>query len=558
MIRTVPRLCKLPFIISAILVTVSAAVAAKPARPNVLIILADDLGFSDLGCYGSEIATPNLDALAKDGLRFSQFYNTARCWPSRGTLLTGYYAQTIRRDTVPGVPSGGRGIRPAWAKLLPQRLQGLGYRCYHSGKWHVDGKALENGFDHSYMIQDQGRFFGPRTHFEDDVQQPPVEPDTGFYATRVIADHAVRFLKDHAAQHADQPFFHYLAFTCPHFPLHALPEDIAKYQAVYQKGWDAVRAARWEKMKAEGLSMDELRPIEQDVGPPYAFPEAIGALGAGEVNLPLPWAQLNEVQQKFQAQKMAIHAAMVDRMDQEIGRVLEQIRAMGALENTLILFMSDNGASAEMMIRDDGHDPAAAPGSAASYLCIGPGWSSACNTPLRRHKTWVHEGGIATPLVVHWPAQVQSALRGGWRNGPAHLIDIVPTVLSVAEGHDAGQWWDPGAPPAPGRCLLPAFQSVEALPREELWWCHEENRALRQGEWKIVASGKDAPWELYRIASDRSEAHDLAREYPDRVATMATRWQQIMDEHTRIALIDAPPPEKGKGKGKGRKPAKAE
>jgi arylsulfatase A-like enzyme len=249
------------------LTMVAASVAAAESQPNVLIILADDLGFSDLGCYGSEIATPNLDALAKDGLRFSQFYNTARCWPSRGALMTGYYAQTIRRDTVPGVPSGGRGVRPAWAELMPARLHDLGYRCYHTGKWHIDGKALENGFDHSYMIQDQGRFFGPKVHFEDDVPQPAVQPDTGFYATRVIADHAVQFLKDHAAQHADQPFFHYLAFTCPHFPLHALPEDIAKYQQVYQKGWDVIREARWQKMKKEGLPTSELPPLEQEVGP---------------------------------------------------------------------------------------------------------------------------------------------------------------------------------------------------------------------------------------------------------------------------------------------------
>ena len=539
------------------LTMVAASVAAAESQPNVLIILADDLGFSDLGCYGSEIATPNLDALAKDGLRFSQFYNTARCWPSRGALMTGYYAQTIRRDTVPGVPSGGRGVRPAWAELMPARLHDLGYRCYHTGKWHIDGKALENGFDHSYMIQDQGRFFGPKVHFEDDVPQPAVEPDTGFYATRVIADHAVQFLKDHAAQHADQPFFHYLAFTCPHFPLHALPEDIAKYQQVYQKGWDVIREARWQKMKKEGLPTSELPPLEQEVGPPYAFPDAIAALGAGEVNRPLPWANLNPVQQAFQAQKMAIHAAMVDRMDQEIGRVLAQIREMGAMENTLILFMSDNGASAEMMIRDDGHDPDAAPGSAKSYLCIGPGWSSACNTPLRRHKTWVHEGGISTPLVVHWPAKLTPAMRGQWRHGPAHLVDIMPTILSVAKGQDVGQWWAVDAPPAPGRSLLPAFASEAALPREELWWCHEENRALRQGDWKIVASGKDAPWELSRIDSDRSEGHNLASEYPDRVREMGARWQAVMDENTRIAAIDAPPPEKpkGKGKGKGRAPA---
>jgi arylsulfatase len=201
--------------------------AESSKAPNVLIVLADDLGYSDLGCYGSEIHTPNLDSLAKSGLRFTQFYNTARCWPTRGALLTGYYAQQIRRDTVPGIASGGRGVRPKWAPLLPQLLRPLGYRSYHSGKWHVDGMPLAGGFDRSYLLQDQGRFFSPQVHSEDDRKLPPVEPGSDYYATTAIADHAIKCLKEHAADHAGKPFFHYLAFTAPHFPLHALPEDYA-------------------------------------------------------------------------------------------------------------------------------------------------------------------------------------------------------------------------------------------------------------------------------------------------------------------------------------------
>jgi arylsulfatase A-like enzyme len=403
--------------------------AAVPAwRPNILIILADDLGFSDVGCYGGDIATPNLDGLAREGLRFTQFYNTARCWPSRAAVMTGYYAQQVRRDTVPGIASGGRGVRPGWAPLMTEFLRPAGYRTYHSGKWHIDGQPLQNGFDRSFEIRGgQNNFFKAAGIFEEG--QPCVQtPD--YYITTATADHAVRCLREHAEKFRDQPFFHYLCFTAPHFPLQAPAADIEKYRDAYLKGWNVTAAERHSRMTKMGLVTHPLPPMERDVGPPYAFPDDVAKLGPDEVNRPIPWAQLNDAQRRFQATKMAIHAAMVDRMDQEIGRVLAQLRAMGAFENTLILFASDNGASAEMMVRGDGHDPAAPMGSAKSFLCLGPGWSSSSNTPLRRHKTWVHEGGISTPLIAHWPAGI--AARGELRHTPAHLIDIMPTVLELA------------------------------------------------------------------------------------------------------------------------------
>jgi arylsulfatase A-like enzyme len=209
--------------------------AAEAPKPNILLILADDLGFSDLGCYGSEIATPNLDSLAANGLRYTQFYNTSRCWPTRGALLTGYYAQQIRRDTLPGVPGGGgeKNTRPEWADLLPEMLKPAGYRSYHTGKWHIDGMPVAQGFDRSYYLKDQGRFFNPNKHFKDDVELPPVEKGTGYYGTVALADHAIEVLRDHADHHNEAPFFHYLAFAAPHFPLHALPEDIALYEDTY-------------------------------------------------------------------------------------------------------------------------------------------------------------------------------------------------------------------------------------------------------------------------------------------------------------------------------------
>ena len=494
-------------------------------KPNVLLILSDDLGFSDPGCYGSEIATPHLDALAKDGLRFTQFYNTARCWPTRAAILSGYYAQQVRRDAFDG-KGGAQGTRQKWARLLPEMLRPLGYRSYHSGKWHVDGKPLAGGFDRSYSLNDHDRHFAPRQHTEDDKPLPPVAKDAGYYSSTAIADHAIRQLKEHAEQSAGQPFFTFLAFTAPHFPVQAPAADIARYQDKYLAGWDALRDARWKNMSTLQLS-GGLSAIEREVGPPYAFAEAIKKLGPNEVNRPLPWSELGEAQRKFQAEKMAVHAAMVDRMDREIGRVLAQLRSTGALENTLVMFLSDNGASAEMMVRGDGHDPAECCGTGATFLSIGPGWSSLCNTPFRRHKTWVHEGGIATSFIASWPAGITA--RGELRRTPAHVIDVVPTILELAGGKPAD-----GAPPAPGKSLVPAFAKDETIPRAPLWWLHEGNRALRAGDWKIVST-KDSAWELYDLSTDRAETKNLAAEKPEKVRELAALWEQQTAEIKALA-----------------------
>ncbi len=532
-------------IILAGLALSSCAHAAR--KPNVLLIMADDLGFSDLGCYGSEIRTPNLDGIARRGLRFTQFYNTGRCWPTRGSLLTGYYAQQIRRDNVPGVTSGGRGTRQPWAVLIPRMLKPLGYRSYHSGKWHIDGMPIQNGFDRSYYLKDQGRFFNPEIHWKDDVKLPKVEKDSGYYGTTAIADHAIECLKEHAAKHDDKPFFHYLAFTAPHFPLHALPEDIERYKNAYRRDWEKVRAERWARMKKMGLLQGELSDVERDLGPPYHFPEHLKILGDAEVNRPLKWSSLTREQREFQSAKMSLHAAMIDRMDQEIGRVLDQLRAMNRLDNTLIFFLSDNGCSAEIMVRASGHDRSAPPGSAASYLCLGPGWSTTCNTPFRRHKTWTHEGGISTPLIVSWPDGIQA--RGEFRRNPGHVIDIVPTIMDAAGGSAPKQMNGKPVPAPPGRSLRPAFAEDNAVKRDWFWWFHDGHRAVQQDGWKLVAP-KDEPWELYNLKTDRAESNDLSKSKPELAKKLEALWDEKMAEFKALAKTDLPV---GKGRGKAKK-----
>ena len=517
------------FIIAVLFVLSAAGSAAEPSgkRPNVLIILADDLGYSDIGCYGSEIATPNLDSLAKNGLRFTQCYNTARCWPTRSALITGYYPQQIRMD-----PPQGR--LPSWTRTLPQRLKPLGYRSYHSGKWHVNGApkpVADGGFDRSYDLEDHDHNFNPKSILEDDSPLPSVAKDSGYYTSTAFADHAIRCLKEHAEKHAGQPFFSYLAFTVPHFPLQAPEEDIARYRERYTNGWDGARMQRYQRQRELGLISSPLSAVERQVGPPYAFPRLLELAGTNEVARPLPWSDLTPGQRAFQASKMAVHAAMIDRMDREIGRVLAQVRAMGAWDDTLIIFASDNGASAELMVRGDGHNQQAAPGSADTFLCLGPGWSSVANTPFRRHKTWVHEGGVSTPLIVHWPKGI--AARNELRRDVCHVIDFVPTVLELAAAQPA---LPQGAPPFPGRSLVPAFAKDGAVTRDSVFFKHDGNRALRVGDYKLVSARQDQnAWELYDLADDRGEQHNLAVAQPERVREMAARWKELQDSFIRDA-----------------------
>jgi arylsulfatase A-like enzyme len=530
-------------LVEAVLIVCLASDCATPraaTKPNFVVIVADDMGFSDAGCYGGEIQTPNLDRLASNGLRFTQFYNTARCWSSRACLLTGYYAQQVRRDALPGVPGGVDGKRPAWASLLPSMLREAGYRSYHSGKWHVDGPVLAGGFDHSYCITDFDRYFNPKEHTLDDQPLPPVKLGSGYYSTTAIARNAIDMLADHQAAYRGQPFFLYLAFLSPHYPLHALPEDMALYKDRYRAGWDVLRQERFARMKDMGLIHCPLSKLDSDIIPRWNLPEQElrERIGPGEAGHAVPWDSLTDEQKEFQPVKMALHAAMIHRMDIEIGRVIDQLKKMGVLDNTVVFFLSDNGASAEQIIRGDGHDRNAAPGSAGTFLSIGPGWSSAANTPFRLHKSWVHEGGISTPLIVQWPKGISA--RGELRDNPGHLIDLAPTILELA-----GVPWPETVnrhpvPEPPGKSLVPVFSRDDSVKHDYFWWFHDGNRAIRIGDWKLVADHQK-PFELYDMRTDRSESHNLAADHPEKIKELSAAWRRHEEEFRLLATEDLPP-----------------
>jgi arylsulfatase len=510
------------------------ASAAKPGKPNILLIMADDMGYSDAECYGGDVRTPNLSALAAGGLRFTQHYSTGRCWPSRACIMTGYYAQHIRRDRMSGIKLGNR---PPWAPLITEFLKPLGYSCYHSGKWHIDGDPLKNGFDRSWGGHRSGcdwdRFFNSKPWTEDGISAP-VKPGEDYYSTVAIADHTIQCLKLHQSKHAGEPFFQYTAFYSPHFPLHAMKKDIDLYRDAYLKGWDVVRRERWKRMKKMGLIDTALSDRDTDIVPGWNLKpdELRKRIGPGEAARAVAWDTLTDEQKKFQATKMAIHAAMITRMDLEIGRIVKQLKQMGAFENTLILFASDNGASAEQIIRGDGHDPAAPMGSAASYLCLGPGFSTAANTPFRLHKHWNHEGGISSPFIVHWPNGISA--RGELRHNPSHFVDVAPTILEVAGADRPKTVGGAPVPPPPGRSLLPAFARDGTVEHDHLWWCHAGNRAIRMGDWKLVSKdGDKGQWELYNLTDDRCEMNDLAAKHPDRVEQMARQWDEVADGFRR-------------------------
>jgi arylsulfatase A-like enzyme len=512
----------------------SAAASLLPAapakKPNFIVILADDMGYSDAHCYGGDIDTPNLDRMASGGVRFTQAYSTARCGPSRSCLLAGQYAQQTAADVM--TP----GKIPNYVRYIPEYLKPLGYRNYHSGKWHIKHATGEGGvgFDHSYTMLDELRFFTQQRHDLDGQRLP--KPDADYYSTTAIADYSVRFLKEHARDHAGDPFFLYTAFHSPHFPLQAPQGDIDHYKDRFSEGWDTARERKWQRMVKMGLIHCSLAPLEPNMWTSWNTPDAelIAKIGPGEISRAVPWSTLTPEQKKLQRTKMAIHAAMITRMDIEIGKLLKQVEAMGALDDTVILFLSDNGASSEQLIRGDGHDSSAPLGSARTHLGLGPGWASNSNAPFRLHKSWVNEGGVASPLIVQWPKGIKA--RNELRHDQCHFIDVLPTLVDLAGGNVAA----PSGPGLAGKSIAPAFAKDGSVPRDYLYFNHNHNRAIRVGDMKLIATGDDGPWELYDLSKDRSEQKNLAAAQPDRVKQLSAKWQACEDDFKRVRE-SAPP-----------------
>ncbi len=542
----------------ALLFTLVFLADTRAAAPNIILIMSDDMGYSDVGCYGGEIDTPNLDRLASAGIRFTQFYNTARCCPTRASLLTGLYPhQTgIGHMMEDRNLEGYRGDLNDHCLTIAQVLKPAGYRTYMAGKWHVTKKInpsvetekhnwpLQRGFDRFYgTIHGAGSFFDPNSLTRDNTLISPYDdaqyrPES-YYYTDAISDHAAQFITDHARDHKDKPFFMYMAYTAPHWPMHAKGADIAKYKGRYDAGYDAIRAARMTKMKALGL-----------LDPRWEMAPHKGG----------QWDKVRD--REFEIRCMEVYAAMIDSMDQGIGRVIDRLKQTGQYDNTLILYLHDNGGCAETLGRGrpnaaptpraDGPtlDPlppdhlqthmiprqtrdgfpmrqgyGVIPGAADTYIAYGEAWASVSNTPFREYKHWVHEGGISSPLIAHWPAGIPRNRHNALESSPAHLIDIMATCVDFAAARyplvHAGQ----PIHPLEGISLRPALAGEPLVRKQPLFFEHEANRAVRDGPWKLVAKGAAGPWELYNMESDRTEQHNLAAAEPDRVKSMAKAWE---------------------------------
>jgi arylsulfatase A-like enzyme len=549
----------------ALLITTTACAADKP---NIIYIMSDDMGFSDIECYGGEIPTPNLNKLADGGLRFTQFYNTARCCPTRASLLTGLYPHQagIGHMMDDRGFDGYRGELNRQCMTIPEVLKSAGYRRYMVGKWHVTKMVnpqteadqhnwpLQRGFERFYgTIHGAGSFFDPNTLTRDnsyvspfaDPEYPAEAMANGeYYYTDAIADHAVRYITEHHYDSDDQPFFLYVSFTAAHWPMHALEKDIAKHKGKYDAGYQAIRDTRYKRMLELGL-------ISADA----------------TVNWPIPDDWQEQEHWEWDKRNMEVYAAMIDSMDQGIGRIVDSLKNTGQLENTLICFFQDNGGCAETYGRGGSGGPRAEQptlpklppdylqpdmtpkqtrdgfpmrtgvesmaGPADTAIGYGRGWATVSNTPFREYKHYVHEGGISTPLIAHWPAKIQR--KGELESTPGHLIDLMATAVDVAGASYPSEYLGQPIKPMEGKSLVPTFLG-KAIKREAIYWEHEGNRAIRVGDHKLVAMGVNGKWELYNIAKDRSEQHDLSAEQPELHEKLRAMWEAYAERANVLPL----------------------
>ncbi|MCX6996397.1 MAG: arylsulfatase [Kiritimatiellaeota bacterium] len=547
-------------------------------RPNILLIMSDDMGISDIGCYGGEIKTPALDRLARGGVRFKQFYNTGRCCPTRASLLTGLYPHQagIGHMLSDRGYDGYRGELAPNSVTIAEVLRPAGYRTYMIGKWHVTTNIrdtgdqrnwpMQRGFDKFYgIVIGAASFYDPASLTRGNKNITPendtlYQPKT-YYFTDAITDNTVTYLREHQEDEKisgqAKPFFAYVAYTAAHWPMHALPEDMAKYKGAYAQGWDALRAARREKMIKLGLLDEQWGITPRDAQEPA-------------------WDTVPAEQKNVLAARMEVYAAMVDRMDQGIGKIVDELKKQGKFDNTLVLFLQDNGGCAEpfglcekttppldttervpAVGRDDLQFNLAPlwtrdgrpihrganvmPGPETTYVAYGRPWANASNAPFRLYKHWQHEGGIASPLIVAWHAFFKSraAQVSGWVQGPGHLIDLMATCADVAGATYPQKRQDVRVIPCEGESLVNMFLGNK-LQRDTLYWEHEGNRAVLQGDWKLVANGAvQGPWELYDMRADRCEMNDLAGKMPEKVAELDKLWQ-AWAERAQVLPLNPP------------------
>ena len=481
---------RLSFLLTASLFT---AVAQADSRPNIIIMMVDDLGYSDFGCYGSEIKTPNIDRLAENGLRFNQFYNTAKCHSSRVSLLTGLYSDQA------GDSKLSHGV------TIAEVLKKAGYSTAMVGKWHLTKEPTDRGFEKYF-----GHLSGATNFFKGDKTfrlngKPWSEFGDDFYTTDANIEFATRFLGESIKDSPDKPFFLYIAHNAPHYPLHVRKEDYKKYEGAYDAGWDELRAARYQKQLSMGLIPKEWKLS--------ARPELVPA-----------WKDLSDQEQAWDARRMTAYAGMVDRVDQTTGKLVKFLKEKGVYENTVIMICSDNGACPFDRTKGADKDP----WDPESYWCYDTGWSHVGNTPFRLHKQNQHAGGISSPMIAHWPKGMK-AKTGSITSQRGHLIDFMATCIDLAAADYPKSWPDMDLEPLQGRSLLPIFKGKTRDGHPSLFFRFSSNRAIIQGDWKLVTH-RASQWELYNIAKDGTELHNLASQYPEKVKALSELWLQEATE----------------------------
>lgn len=481
-------------------------------QPNILLILVDDMGWSDIGCYGGEVQTPNLDRLAENGIRFTQMHNTSKCFPSRAILQTGIYAQQNGYHKSPNEPLKN-------CVTIGEVLQTAGYRTYWSGKHHGVETPVDRGYDHYYGLRDgASNHFNPglrresepkpaqkrpdRSYFIDHEKFQPYTPGKDFYTTDYFTNYALEWLDEYKDE--ENPFFLYMSYTAPHDPLMAWPEDIAKYQGKYLEGYEAIRTKRYARQKEMGLIDARFMLSEETYD---------------------SWSTLSDSMKQEEDLKMAVYAAMIDRVDQKIGELLQKIEDMGESENTLVLFMSDNGSSAEVVnIPGDGKI-----GTLGQWTSLGKNWANVSNTPYRYYKNYSYEGGICTPMIAHWPREIQT--NNGLSNFSGHFIDIMATIVDITGAKYPKEFRGQKIVPMQGMSLLPIMQGETVERGKPLFWQWQKGKAVREGKWKIVAHGKDADWELFNVDEDPTEINNLASMQPEIVIKMDALYNSWMQEN---------------------------